>query len=208
MSGPSAWIEAAGQYISSLPLPLAALAATGLTAASTVSIVVSTSPINLLMGPMFGPVLGAVLFDAGATIGAIIAFLLGRYLLSAWATRKKNENELLRALDRALEKDAAKMIVLARLSPLFPFSILCYALGPTSVSLFTYTWATFVGNFPACLLYCWIGSSLQQVASGGGESQLSSYISIGIAVLSTVLVSSQAKKAFDQACQDTGSKLG
>ena len=93
------------------------------------------------------------------------------------------------------------MVILARLSPVFPFAPIGYALGATSLSTFVFVWATFVGVMPGCILYSWIGASAASAASEGGD--IGSYISIAGGVVSTILVSWQAKKSFDEAVAET-----
>ena len=79
------------------------------------------------------------------------------------------------------------MVILARLSPVFPFAVVGYALGATSLGSWVFTWATAVGVFPGCLLYTWIGANAASAASGGGD--MGTYLSIVGGVVSTMLVS-------------------
>merc|ERR1712224_722064 len=127
-----------------------------LTALCTVSAFITTTPLNFAAGAMFGPLHGAIIFNIGCTLGSWVNFILGRTLLRAWALKQLKKNPTLSALDRALEKKAAMMVTLARLSPVFPFAMVGYALGATSLGAWVFTWATAVGLLPGCLLYSWI----------------------------------------------------
>ena len=73
-----------------------------------------------------------------------------------------------------------------------------YVVGATSVSLPTYTVATFLGLLPGCVLYAWIGA-----AAGSGEGW-SSVISIAISVVSTLAISFKAKQLVDEALARSG----
>jgi uncharacterized membrane protein YdjX (TVP38/TMEM64 family) len=92
-----------------------------------------------------------------------------------------------------------KMIVLLRLSPVFPFSPVGYALGTMHISALTFAVGTALGVLPGCLLYSWMGHSLKDVSHGEGSSS-GSIASICISVLSTLAVSYFAKKEYVKAC--------
>ena len=190
-------IAAGTSYIESLPPQQAAAAVVAVTALLTISCVISTTPLNFVSGAIFGPLLGALIFNVGCTVGSFISFLIGRFLLKSWAQRKLRESPTLSALDSAIRKKAGQMVVLARLSPVFPFAIVGYALGATSLDLVTFTWATFAGLFPGCLLYAFIGASAKEAASGDGG--WGPTISMAGGVAATVLVTVQAKRAYDEA---------
>jgi uncharacterized membrane protein YdjX (TVP38/TMEM64 family) len=195
-----AWMEGLEPASASLALLL-------VTIVLTVSTVLPTTPCNFAAGLISGGLLpGSVVFATGCTLGSVINFYLGRSCLYAWAQRQLRDSPTLVALESALSERAARMVVLVRLSPVFPFAVVGHVLGATNMDAFTFSWATFVGVLPGCFLYCWIGMSMRDlVASGGsdsgggdGNSSVSSIISIGVGVLSTVLVSWQAKRIFDE----------
>eukprot|EP00288_Rhodomonas_lens_P003862 CAMPEP_0177717718 /NCGR_PEP_ID=MMETSP0484_2-20121128/15193_1 /TAXON_ID=354590 /ORGANISM="Rhodomonas lens, Strain RHODO" /LENGTH=207 /DNA_ID=CAMNT_0019229835 /DNA_START=33 /DNA_END=656 /DNA_ORIENTATION=- len=167
----------------------------------TCSAVITTTPLNFAVGALYGIVPGALLMDVACTTGSVINFLIGRYVARDWARRKLQESPVLSALEKALNKRAFFMLTLARLSPVFPFAMLGYALGATSVELSLFAQTTFVGMLPGCFLYSWIGVSMQEM-SGDGGGGWSSWLSIGMSVGSTLLISWQAKKVFDEAMKE------
>jgi uncharacterized membrane protein YdjX (TVP38/TMEM64 family) len=67
-----------------------------------------------------------ILWWAGASFGAVGAFLLGRYLLHEEAQALFRRYGVIKALDRAFEGQGLKIMVLLRLSPLVPFLPLNY----------------------------------------------------------------------------------
>jgi uncharacterized membrane protein YdjX (TVP38/TMEM64 family) len=81
-----------------------------------------------------------------------------------------------------------------------------YALGPTGVDLWEFTYATSIGMMPGCLLYSWIGVSMHDLTSDSSESTWSAWLSIGISVISTIVISYQAKKIFDEATKEKKTK--
>ena len=203
----SAWMTSTVAWIEGLPPATSATVLFALTVVLTVSAFMTTTPLNFAAGAIFGILPGAIIFNAGCAIGSLINFLLGRFFLRSWARRKLEESPTLKALEVAVRKRSREMVILARLSPAFPFAIVGYVLGATSIDAFEFTWATAAGLFPGCLLYAWIGSSMRELGEGGGDgSSLQSWVSIGIGVASTVLVSVQAKKAFDEALKNRDSQ--
>jgi uncharacterized membrane protein YdjX (TVP38/TMEM64 family) len=147
---------------------------------------------------MFGVFAGGFLMCVACTVGSVVNFLLGRFVFAQWARRKLRESPMLSALESVLNERAASIIFLARLSPVFPMALFGYVVGATSVSLTTYTVATFVGLLPGCVLYAWIG------AAAGSGAGWSSMVSITISVVSTVVISFKAKQLVDEALARQG----
>ena len=66
--------------------------------------------------------------QVGATIGSILAFLLGRFVLREQAQGLFNKFKILKAVDRAIETQGLKLVLLLRLSPVVPFSVFNYVM--------------------------------------------------------------------------------
>jgi uncharacterized membrane protein YdjX (TVP38/TMEM64 family) len=109
-------------------------------------------------GVLFGVVRGTIFVSIGATIGATAAFLIGRYFARAWVAAKLTGNPTFNAIDAAVGREGWKIVGLTRLSPIFPFTLLNYAYGLTSVSLRDYFFASWLGMLPGVLMYTYIGS--------------------------------------------------
>src|SRR5512134_2247807 len=101
------------------------------------------SLLTLGAGAIFGLVQGTALVLAGATLGASAAFLVSRYLARDAVERRLAGNARFAAIDRAVGAQGRKIVLLLRLSPVFPFNLLNYALGLTRVSLADYALAAF-----------------------------------------------------------------
>ena len=130
------------------------------------------SLLTLGAGVLFGPVVGSMLVFGSATMGAIAAFSIGRYLARDWVFRKfAAGNAKFAAIDRAVGADGFKIVLLTRLSPIFPFNALNYLYGLTGVTLRDYAIAS-VGMLPGTVLYVYLGSSFKSLAelfSGTGD---------------------------------------
>jgi len=121
--------------------------------------------LTLGAGFAFGLVFGVALVSAGSMLGAIAAFLLGRFVARAWVARRIADSPRWRALDSATRHDAFTLVLLARLSPLLPYNMLNYAFGLTAVRLRDYALGSWVGMLPATVLYVYIGSLAKSVAA-------------------------------------------
>jgi uncharacterized membrane protein YdjX (TVP38/TMEM64 family) len=89
-------------------------------------------------GVLFGLGFGTVYVFIAATLGATIAFGIGRNFARSWVTEKMVGYPKFEAIDTAVAKNGFKIVLLTRLSPLFPFNVLNYAFGITQVSLKDY----------------------------------------------------------------------
>lgn len=126
--------------------------------------------LTLGAGVLFGVWWGSVYVFIGATLGAIAAFLVGRYLVRDWVAKKIAGNDKFRAIDRAVGKEGLKIVLLTRLSPIFPFNLLNYAFGVTGVSIQDYIIGS-IGMIPGTMMYVYIGSLAGSVALIGTETQ-------------------------------------
>jgi uncharacterized membrane protein YdjX (TVP38/TMEM64 family) len=163
------------------------------------------SILTLGAGVVFGVILGSIYVFIGATIGATLAFLVGRYLARGWIDKKIAGNEKFAAIDRAVGKEGLKIVLLTRLSPIFPFNLLNYAFGVTGVSLKDYVIGS-LGMIPGTIMYVYIGSLAGSIATLGSGNQPSNptitwairIIGFVATVAVTIYVTKIARKALDE----------
>lgn len=132
-------------------------------------LVVPGSILTLAAGFVFGLPLGVVLVSVGSVAGAGAAFLVGRFLARDWVAQRVARLPRFRALDSATHHEGFLIVLLARLSPLFPFNLLNYGLSLTAVKFRDYVLATWLGMLPATVVYVYIGTlakDLAQLTSG------------------------------------------
>ncbi len=169
------------------------------------------SVLTLGAGVLFGIIKGSIFVFFGATIGATLAFLVGRYVARGWISKKIEGNQKFKAIDKAVGKEGLKIVLLTRLSPIFPFNLLNYGLGVTGVSLKDYVLGS-VGMIPGTIMYVYIGSLAGSIATIGGEPQSDvnpvaqwSIRIIGFiaTVAVTLYVTKIARKALDESIETT-----
>src|SRR6185503_6399832 len=132
---------------------------------------------------------------AGATLGACAAFLVARYLARGAVERRLVDYPRFAAIDRAVAREGRKIVFLLRLSPIFPFSLLNYALGLTRVRFADYAVAS-LGMLPGTLLYVYYGKVLGDVAQVAAGAELGNqaprdaayWTVLGLGLLATVAV--------------------
>jgi len=123
------------------------------------------SVLTLLGGALFGPYWGTVYNLTAATIGAMLSFLVARYLASDWVTRKTGGR--MKQLINGVENEGWRFVAFTRLVPLFPFNLLNYALGLTRISFSQYSIATYICMLPGAIAYTYLGYIGREAATGG-----------------------------------------
>jgi len=161
--------------------------------------------LTVAAGVLFGLGLGTVVVSVGSVLGATAAFALGRTLARDWVQRRIEGWPKMRALDRALGARGFWVVLLTRLSPLFPFNLLNYAYGVTAVRARDFIVASWIGMLPATVVYVYAGSaaaSLAQALAGhvqtDGARRLLLWVGLGATVTVTVLVARLARQQLDR----------
>lgn len=160
--------------------------------------------LTLAAGIAFG-LAGFPTVIVGATTGAGLAFLVGRYLARGWVEKQVEGNRTFKAVDKAIESEGWKIVGLMRLSPLVPFNLQNYLFGVTPVGFWPYLVTTFFGIMPGTLLYVWIGSlgAAAGTGFGGGEAATLKWVALGVGLVATlavtILVSRKAAEKLKEA---------
>ncbi|HSL98693.1 MAG TPA: TVP38/TMEM64 family protein [Candidatus Limnocylindria bacterium] len=119
--------------------------------------------LSLASGAIFGVLQGTVYVVTGATIGAVLAFLVSRTLLRDWVVRKFGGR--MEGIDRGLRENGLSYLLFLRLVPAFPFFLVNLACGVTGLPLRTYALGTFFGIMPGSLVFVNAGASLAAIES-------------------------------------------
>lgn len=149
------------------------------------------SLLTLGAGVIFGVIWGSIYVSIGSVMGAIFAFLIGRYLTRDWVARTLENYENFKMIDQAVGAEGWKIVGLTRLSPIFPFNLLNYALGLTNVSLKDYFLASWIGMLPGTILYVYVGSlvgSLAQLGTAERSRSPIEWLLYGIGLIATLIV--------------------
>ncbi len=119
--------------------------------------------LTLAGGFLFHLFPGIIYVIVGATLGAIISFLLSRYILGN-AIQKKYAAQLQR-FNRELDENGHLYLLTVRFIPVFPFFLINVLSGLTKIPFRTYIWTTSVGILPGSLVYTFAGGQLGTINS-------------------------------------------
>lgn len=169
------------------------------------------SLLTLSAGAIFGLGPGVLYVFVGASIGATAAFLVSRYVARSAVEARLAGNERFARIDRAVAGQGLRIVTLLRLSPVFPFNLLNYALGLTRVRLRDYVIAC-LGMLPGSLLYVYYGKLAGDVAAlasgaGGAAERGPGYWAVMVTglvatVAVTTVVTRLARRALDDNLAD------
>ncbi|MCC5790761.1 MAG: TVP38/TMEM64 family protein [Opitutales bacterium] len=166
------------------------------------------APLTIGSGFIFGLGWGFVAVSVGATAGAALAFLIGRFLAREKIEEATKDKPKFQSVDRAIGNRGAKLIFLLRLSPLIPFNLSNYFYGLTAVRFWPYTLASFFGMMPGILVYVYIGTLGRagvEAAAGGAERARSplEYVLLVAGLIATVAVTVWVSRIASAAIKET-----
>jgi uncharacterized membrane protein YdjX (TVP38/TMEM64 family) len=121
--------------------------------------------LSLAAGALFGLLRGTLYVVAGASVGAVLAFLVSRTLLRGWVLERFGGR--MEGIERGLKGNGLSYLLFLRLVPAFPFFLVNLACGVTGLPLGTYAAGTVFGIVPGCLVFVNAGASLAAVESVG-----------------------------------------
>ena len=123
----------------------------------SVLLILPASWLSLLAGFLYGPYFGSIVVFSSAFIGASISFLLAKEYFVKKIVTIISRFPKIKLLEKIINKGGLKLIILTRLSPLFPFSILNYFYGLNKVSYKDFS-IGLLFILPGTYLYCALGS--------------------------------------------------
>lgn len=125
--------------------------------------------IALVNGMFFGPLLGSVYTLLGALIAAMIAFAIAKTIGYPFVRRMLPDSAF-HTMERIVDKEGAPTLVMIRMVPLIPFTVINYGAGVTSLHWFTFLWTSALGMIPPTILFVTMGDLMLEnpkLAIGG-----------------------------------------
>lgn len=163
------------------------------------------SLLTLAAGAIWGIFPGVPYVFLAAVLGASAAFLVARYVARAAIERRLAGNRRFAAIDREVGVQGRKLVFLLRLSPVFPFNLLNYALGLTSVRFVDYAVAS-VGMLPGTFLYVYYGKLVGDLAALAGgaavEKGTGYYIMLAVGLVATIVVTTLVTRTAQRALRE------
>jgi len=162
-----------------------------------VAVVAFSLPGGLVMtvtgGFLFGAVAGGLYTVVGATVGAVLLFLLVKSSLGDYLLAKAGDSVI--RMQKGFADNAMSYMLVLRLVPIFPFFLVNLVPAFLGVPLRVYLIATFFGIMPATFVFALAGSGLGNLLDQGGEISLQGVMTpeilgalFGLALLSLIPV--------------------
>jgi pyruvate/2-oxoglutarate dehydrogenase complex dihydrolipoamide dehydrogenase (E3) component/uncharacterized membrane protein YdjX (TVP38/TMEM64 family) len=137
---------------------------------------------TLAGGALFGLLSGTIIVSFASSLGALLAFLVSRYLLHDWVQARFGGPRLA-ALNEGIRKDGAFYLFTLRLVPAFPFFLINLLMGLTPIRTGTFYWVSQLGMFAGTLVYVNAGTQLARLESLSGilsPALLGSFALLGV----------------------------
>jgi uncharacterized membrane protein YdjX (TVP38/TMEM64 family) len=151
----------------------------------------------VLAGAAYGLIAIPVAAPATA-LGALIAFLVARYIAADFVQRLIARRRLLQGISRAVDREGWKIIALMRLGAPVPGAFSNYLFGLTRIGWWPYTWSTFIFCIPQVVLFVSIGAAGR--AALLQDSSIVGWTMIGLGVITCAaiiyLVARRSKSTF------------
>jgi uncharacterized membrane protein YdjX (TVP38/TMEM64 family) len=155
-------------------------------------------------GAIFGALEGVVLVSLSSTLAACVAFATSRWLLRDTLTPWIKRTPIFHALDRAIELEGFRAVLLIRTSPIFPYNFTNYVLGATRLPSREFALGSWIGMLPGTIVYVWIGSAATSIGqalssdAAASKPKLALFVVGTIATILTVtLIGKRAKKELE-----------
>lgn len=162
-------------------LPLAILVYIGITVVGCVVLALPGVTFAIAAGLLFGPVLGTICCSAATTIGAMLAFIVGRFFLKDSVKPMAMKNKYLKKwLFDESGTNEIFILMITRLVPVFPYNLQNFAYGVTDIKFSTYSICSLIFMLP--------GTAMYTVGTAGLADKENRVIYIGIAVILAIIV--------------------
>ncbi len=154
----------------------------GLMALAIVFNPLPSAPVALAAGALYGHAWGTLWVVAGASLGALLAFVLARYVARDWVQRHLGDRP--QWLRWNTQSRLMLLVFLSRLLPFLSFDLVSYAAGLTRLQAWRFLVATVFGLVPASFLLAHAGG---QIATGEWAGSLMLTLGLGALTLLPLL---------------------
>mmetsp|Transcript_24981 Transcript_24981/g.58962 ORF Transcript_24981/g.58962 Transcript_24981/m.58962 type:complete len:394 (-) Transcript_24981:81-1262(-) len=136
-------------------------------------------PLTASAGYLFGPVKGTAIVLLSASVAAAVSFAIGRTFLRDYVEGILKEYPKFSKLDKAIGREGFKLMLLLRLSPIFPFALSNYLYGATSINFSAFFGGTLLGFAPGTIAYVYTGYVGKALTGDAGSDVYPWYVYLG-----------------------------
>lgn len=120
-------------------------------------------------GLAYGGLLGGLLTIIGASLGASISFIIGKYIAREYILKRFGNDLTFQKIEKGVRENGISFLIFTRLVPVFPFAIQSYAYAMTPMSVKKFSLISFLTMMPASFIYAFMAS---EIASKGVSGAL------------------------------------
>lgn len=142
----------------------------------------------LAAGTLFGLLEGVITVSIADTLSIAVCYVIGKTFVRRRLTSSLRENSRLHKLDRAFAKKGWKIVLLTRLSPVLPSSILNYGFSITQINFWKYLFFSWLGMLPVIFTYVYIGAFSTTILSSNNKPETFIFQVIGLAATCGVMI--------------------
>jgi uncharacterized membrane protein YdjX (TVP38/TMEM64 family) len=154
--------------------------------------------LSLISASLFGLGWGLLLTLFAANIAALVPFFIARTFLrrrvEAWA----RGHPRFEALERAIADNGFKVVLLLRLSPMFPYLLINYLLGASRLPLWKFALGTLVGMPPVTAVIVYLGSLPDVAAERDTGRKILLVVGFLATLAAVIMITRYARRALDE----------
>ena len=128
-----------------------------------VVLAVPGTALTILAAPLFGFWTGLLLVVIGSNLGCQITFFTSRFLGKDMIQKWIKPGSFLEKASGKIESSGFVFMLYIRLLPLFPFNVINYLSGLTTIRYRDYTLATLLGMLPGTVVYVYLSHTAADV---------------------------------------------
>lgn len=121
-------------------------------------------------GLAYGGLIGGALTVIGASLGATLSFIIGKYVARGYIIQRFGNDPTFQKIEKGVRENGLSFLIFTRLVPIFPFAIQSYAYAMTPMSVKKFSLISFLTMIPASFIYAFMASEI--VAKGVSMSLL------------------------------------
>ena len=138
-------------------------------------------------GFIFGFWRGLLAVWIGGAVGQALAFLLARYLLRDWVeTFVQRKWKKWKYIDKAIEIEGWKLVLIMRCSPVIPYNLLNIAMATTSIHFAAFAIVSAIGIVFECAVFVYVGTTADNIASiisgEAGPPRVLQWVMLGLSI--------------------------
>lgn len=111
-------------------------------------------------GLVYGGFVGGVLTIIGASLGATISFIIGKYVARDYIIERFGNDPTFQKVEKGVRENGISFLIFTRLVPIFPYAIQSYAYAMTPMSVKNFSMISFLTMMPASFIYAFMASEI------------------------------------------------